>query len=155
MPSFRGFDSGQAEHLATGSLLCAGLSMVAIRNYEALLVDKFLRYQRARGDVDRIAAVGHSEGSTTGNVLTRFHFGLDAWVYDVTTSYLNVQPCSDLPSLDCLIGETAPALYEHHWRINDPNNPVPVVPILEQEYAYPYGPDEVLAFLADVLDEGV
>ena len=41
-----------------------------------------------------------------------------------------------------------------HARINDCNRPALTVPYLEQEYAYPNGPEEVLEFLDGVLRRG-
>lgn len=150
--SFRGYDSGPAEHLATTSLLCAGLSMMAIRSYETLLADKYLRWLRGRGRVGGIAGIGHSEGSCTGNLLARAVPTWDAWVRDLTTSYINAQPCSGAPDSWCLVGETVPSVYEYHWLVNELSDPEPIVPTLEQPYAYDEGPDAVLEFLAQHMD---
>ena len=150
---FRGFDSGFSEHRATGELLCTGWSLTAMRAYELQLVHKYLRWLTRQGLVDGVALIGHSEGSTTGNVVARTDPRLHAYVSDNITSYLNVQPCSQDEAERCLIGENTPALFEHHLRMNDLNMPAPWVPTLEQDYGYPDGPEPVLQFLAEHLPE--
>ncbi len=153
---FRAYDSGRAEHDAGVSLLCAGSSLTAVKNYEVLLVHKYLRLLEEQGGVDGVGLIGHSGGSVAGNALIRQVFDrVDAYVTDLSSSYMNVQPCdSRNPRVECVIDETMPALYRIHARINDFNNPTLTVPYVEQEYGYPDGPGEVLDFLDDVLRGG-
>ena len=146
-PAFRAYDSGLAEHIGATSLLCAGLSTVSVRTYEALLVNKLLRRMRLRGEVDRIGAIGHSGGSIAGNVLARFAPDLDLWISDLDSTYINVSECFSPRQEWCVLDESHPVLHAMQEQLNDFGRPPLPMPWLRQPYGYPDGPDEVLGQL--------
>lgn len=160
----RAFDSSVVEDDAAVELLCAGSSLYALHNLEALLAAKYLRWLRERGEVSRIGFVGHSSGSVSGMALYRyadrvFPGEFQAFVADSSSSYMQVQPCEGYPKRVsrplCIIDETLPELFSWHWAINNPEAAPHTVPFLVPEPCYAFecegDMERVLDFFGDHL----
>jgi hypothetical protein len=120
MPTFRGMDIDAYEHQATQALMANGLHLMGVRVYEALLG---LKYLRSLPEIDphRIALIGHSGGSSTGNLVVRLEPSFRAYVSDHHVDYWSSDP--DEP-YHC---ETVPGLHPLHALVNDlATAPMPV-----------------------------
>jgi hypothetical protein len=128
------FDQKEAE--ATWALLRSGFNLIGLRIYESLLGYKYLRW---REDVDqyRIGLIGHSGGSSTGNLTIRLEPRLRAYVSDHMVAYMT----SDSDIIHC---ETVPAVYPYNRLINYFDTAE--VPVLSVTYGYPDGPGELIEF---------
>jgi hypothetical protein len=115
-----------------------GYALMGMRVYEGLLGLKYLRCvgQVAHG---RIGMIGHSGGSSTGNLLVRLDPGLSAYVSDYAIDWAEWEPTFKV--IHC---ETVPDLYPYSTQIN--NFATCAVPILEVPYKYTNGMDEVFGF---------
>jgi len=110
----RGSCAYGGEWEAALALLLDGFTFIGIRNYEALLAQKYLRFL-ADVHSTRLGLLGHSGGSVSGNVLVRVDHGFDAFVSDCESWYC----CANSASIDTLMDETTPQLYPYHPLIND------------------------------------
>jgi hypothetical protein len=120
MLTFRGMNIDAYEHRATQVLMANGLHLMGMRVAEALLGLKYLR-SLPEIDRDRIALIGHSGGSSTGNLVVRLEPAFRAYVSDHQVDYLSSDP--DEP-YHC---ETVPGLYPLHRLVNDlATAPMPV-----------------------------
>ncbi len=149
IPSMRAMGIDRAEHEISKQLLRQGFALIGLRSYESLVG---LEYLRSRDDVvsDRIGLIGHSGGSSTGNLTVRMmdadsprRFG--AFVSD---HHVNFFLSSPVEPYHC---ETVPALYPLHPAINDLTS-VPV-PTLTVPYGYPFGVAGILRFFDTYLGE--
>lgn len=146
LSSQRAYDSWYAESEANAYLLCAGSSLMAVRHYETLLLD---RYLRALG-FEEVALLGHSGGSVALNALMRWDWRWSAAITDLESNYAYVLPCDEVgDSPWCLLDEVHPHLASRFPQINNNNLVDHVVPYLRQDYGYPNGIEPVLDFLAD------
>ena len=142
MLGMRAMGSGPAaitEHVIARSLMSDGFSLMGMRVYESLLGFKFLR-SLAGVEAGRVALIGHSGGSSTGNLTVRVEPRFAGYISDHQVAYaewvagVNVYHC-----------ETVPALYPFSTQINDPaDSPVPT---LKVPYKYTNGMQELFDFL--------
>lgn len=104
--AFRAYDAGEHEYRVTTELLCAGASLMALRQVEASLGLELLEALRPG---ERPAVMGHSGGAVSATLLGTWapteRIVLDA----VADRFLNVQRSSDGASVQVL-DETVPAL---------------------------------------------
>jgi len=146
--SQRAYDGWFAESEANAYLLCAGSSLMAIRVYETLLMDRFIR---SRGS-ENVSLVGHSGGSVALNALVRLDWRWRAAVSDLESNYATGWLCDDSPdSAWCLLDEVHPHLAQRFPQINNEGLVERRVPWLMLDYGYPDGAGPVLEFLAEVL----
>jgi hypothetical protein len=103
MLRFRAMDVDACEHELSRELLAQGVTLMGMRVYEALVA---LRHLGQRSDVDasRLALIGHSGGSSTGNLVIRLAPELRAYVSDHSVDYRHVvwyEPwhCESVPAL--------------------------------------------------------
>jgi dienelactone hydrolase len=141
MITFRAMGSGLAaltEYEVALKFMEKGYALMGMRVYEGLLG---LKYLRCVGQVDhgRIGMIGHSGGSSTGNLLVRLDPGLSAYVSDYAIDWAEWEPTFKV--IHC---ETVPDLYPYSTQIN--NFATCAVPILEVPYKYTNGMDEVFGF---------
>lgn len=142
MLDMRAMGSGPAaitEHVIARSLMSDGFSLMGMRVYESLLGLKFLR-SMAEVEAGRVALIGHSGGSSTGNLTVRLEPRIAGYISDHQVAYaewvagVNVYHC-----------ETVTALYPFSTQINDPaDSPVPT---LKVPYKYTNGMQELFDFL--------
>jgi hypothetical protein len=121
MLTFRGMNIDVYEHQATQTLMANGLHLMGMRVYEALLG---LQYLRSLPEIDpqRIGLIGHSGGSSTGNLVVRLEPAFQAYVSDHQVDYLSSDPDE---AYHC---ETVPGLYPLHNLVNDlATAPMPVL----------------------------
>jgi hypothetical protein len=108
MPQFRAMDCFGPEDQISRVLIGAGFHLMAMRVYETLLLEKYLR-SLARVDADRIGILSHSGGSSTANLVVHLTNGIAAQVTDYYVDWRDrcVGPPFDLP-VHC---ETVPGLF--------------------------------------------
>jgi len=121
-------------------MLVQGFTLMGMRVYESLLGFKLLN-ALPRIDGTRVGLIGHSGGSSTGNLTSRLERRLKAYVSDYQVAY--VEWTRPYPFYHC---ETVPALYPYSALINDPATSE--VPILKVPYKYTDGMDGIFAFFA-------
>jgi len=131
--------SAITEHVITRELYRAGFSLMGMRVYESLLGLKFLR-SLPTVEADKVALIGHSGGSSTGNLTVRVDPTIAGYVSDHQVAYaewvagINVYHC-----------ETVPSLFGYSEQLNDPaDSPVPT---LKVPYKYTNGMEELFTFL--------
>ncbi len=112
MLTLRGMNIDRYEHEAARTLMAHGLHLMGVRVYEALLGLKLLR-RLPEIDPERIGLIGHSGGSSTGNLVVWLEPGFRAYVSDHQVDYRSSDP--DEP-YHC---ETVPGLYPLHRLVND------------------------------------
>lgn len=155
IPSWRAYDGWTAESEATTSLLCAGSSLLAVRQYEILLVDKLLRWLRAQDKVGRVGLLAHSGGSVAGNLLVRHHFSFDALVSDMTGTFAWGLPCESEPDAPfCVQEETDLEVHPLRDQVQSASLVPERVPVLRQRYGYPEGLEPAISFLREHLVDG-
>lgn len=149
MLTMRAMDIDDAEHTISRELLLDGFSLMGLRVYESLLG---LRYLRSRDDVrsDRIGLIGHSGGSSTGNLTVRVQppdwpDRFRAYVSDHDVDYFISSP------IDPYHCETVPSLYPYHPAINALAN-APLA-TLSVPYAYPFGVAGIFRFFDATLKD--
>jgi hypothetical protein len=142
MLDMRAMGSGPAaitEHVIARSLMSDGFSLMGMRVYESLLGLKFLR-SLAEVEAGRVTLIGHSGGSSTGNLTVRVEPRIAGYISDHQVAYaewvegINVYHC-----------ETVPSLFAYSEQLNDPaDSPVPM---LKVPYKYSNGMQELFDFL--------
>ncbi|MBI2059905.1 MAG: hypothetical protein HYT87_09060 [Nitrospirae bacterium] len=142
MLTLRAMNIDADEHEVTRTLLLNGFNLISLRVYESLLG---LRYIRCREDVDpdRVGLIGHSGGSSTGNLAVRIDPKLRAFVSDHQVDWYK---SGDDEPYHC---ETAPDIYPYFELINDfPTSPTP---ILQVPYGYLFGMKPIWDFFKERL----
>ena len=104
---FRAWDRPEKDHAQTVSYLCEGFSLIMARAYEGLVALRVLQaHPRTRGR--HLGVIGHSGGSTAGNLLAWLDVNpARAHVTDIQSEYLTTDAYG---FIDC---ETHPALNQH------------------------------------------
>jgi len=142
VPETRAFNGAREEDQATRAMLRNGSTMMGVRVAEHRMA---LRYLRSREDVlpGSVGLMGHSGGSTAGNLTIRLGMGYAAYISDYTGHYHNIVEAG------LLIDETAPALFALGLLVNDFSTAE--VPILRVPYGYEDGPVAVFEFFDEWL----
>lgn len=81
MPQFRAMDSFGPEEEISRTLIFGGFHLMAMRVYETLLIEKYLRFLD-RVDTAHIGILSHSGGSSTANLAIHLTNGIAAQVTD-------------------------------------------------------------------------
>jgi hypothetical protein len=125
--TLRGMNIDAHEHRATQVLLAHGLELMGVRAYEAL---RALAYLRGLPEIDaqRIGLIGHSGGSSLGNLLVRLEPELAAYVSDHAVDY---RSSGWREPYHC---ETVPALFPIHRQLDELSSAGP--PVLRVRYGY-------------------
>jgi hypothetical protein len=139
--TFRAMDPWLGEHEAWRTLILNGFNLMGLRVYEALLG---LKYLACNPEVQKIGLIGHSGGSSTGNLVARIAPSLiQAYVSDYQIDY------AKLDALEPYHCETVPRVYPYHGAIN---NFATLAPLGISAYQVPYGytgvSQNILAFFA-------
>jgi dienelactone hydrolase len=115
MPKFRAMDCFDPEAAVSVAMLKQGFTLMGLRVYETLLLDKYLR-SLASVDAARIGLLTHSGGSSTANLVTLVSDRFRAHVSDYFTDWRD--HCTEFPfaSVHC---ETVPALFRLSANIDD------------------------------------
>ena len=142
MLTMRAMNIDADEHEVTWVLLLKGFNLISLRVYESLLG---LRYLACRPDVlpGKIGLIGHSGGSSTGNLTVRIEPRFKAFVSDNQVDWYK---SSDTEPYHC---ETAPALYPYHDLINDFTTSQ--APVLQVPYGYITGMSDIWKFYRENL----
>jgi len=127
MLTLRGMNLDAHEYRAWHALLSRGLHLMGVRVYEA---ERALAYLRARPEIDahRVGLIGHSGGSSVGNLLVRLEPGLTAYVSD---HYVDFRSKHVWEPDHC---ESVPGLVPLSALINDLSTAR--VPVLRVPYGY-------------------
>jgi dienelactone hydrolase len=143
MPKLRAMDCFDPEAAVSVSLLKGGFTLMGMRVYETMLVEK---YVRSLGSVDaaRIGLLTHSGGSSTGNLVTLITDRFRAHVTDYFTDWRD--HCTQFPfaSVHC---ETVPALFRVSTNIDDESYRRTVT--MRVPYAHAFGDDSTRAMIVD------
>jgi hypothetical protein len=152
VPSWRAYDGWHAESAATIALLCADSSLLAVRQYEVLLVDRALRGLERPARVDRVGLVAHSGGSAVANVLVRHVFTFGGLVMDRHSGYAWGLACEEGPGASwCVQEESHPGVQLLREMIGDASTAPRLVPVLTQPYGYPEGQARGISFMREHL----
>ena len=150
VPETRAFDGAKQEDLATRAMLRNGATMMGVRVAEHKMA---LRYLRSREDVlpGSVGLMGHSGGSTAGNLTIRLGMGYAGYISDYAGHYHNIVEGSRvlLGGRDLLIDETAPSVFALGLLVNDFSTAE--VPILRVPYGYENNPAAVFEFFDEQL----
>jgi hypothetical protein len=123
------------------TLLRGGFTLMGLRVYETLLVERYLR-ERARVDPARIGVVSHSGGSSTANLAVHLATQIAARVTDYEQDWRN--RCQPFGLVHC---ETIPALFPLGPTIDDEaRQPAPRL-LVPYEFADPAIRAGILGFL--------
>lgn len=137
IPTLRAMNIDASEYDVTMRLLENGFDLIGLRVYEAVLCRAVLA-ARPEIDASRIGLIGHSGGSSTGNLVVRVAGGFRAFVSDNTVDFF--RSGFELPHC-----ETAPDIYPLHGLVNDfATAPCPVLAV---PYGYPDGMDAIFRFM--------
>jgi hypothetical protein len=125
--TLRGMNIDEHEHLAARELMRHGLQLIGVRAYEAL---RALAYLRSLPEIDarRTGLIGHSGGSSLGNLLVRLEPDLAAYVSDHAVDF---RSSGWREPYHC---ETVPGLYPIHRQLNDLSRAG--LPVLQVRYGY-------------------
>jgi len=138
LPQFRAMYGWPWEGEISQALLVKGFSLIGLQMAETMQVHRYL-LTMPEVDKEQIGLLGHSSGSTMGNVLIRVTDVFSAHVSDNATSYY------DMIDDGTFTSSTAPGLWPLRHVINDfSTSPTPV---MQAEYNYPNGLDDAVIFL--------
>jgi len=144
--TFRAMDPWLGEHIPWEHLILNGFNLMGLRVYEALIG---LKYLACSPEARHVGLIGHSGGSSTGNLVVRIAPELlRAYVSDYQIDYAKL----DAPEpYHC---ETIPKIYPYHVAIN---NFATVEAQGVTVYSVPYGytglSQNILAFFAKTLSQ--
>jgi len=146
MPQFRAMACFGAEDEISRKLISGGFHLMAMRVYETLLLEKYLR-SLPRVDSRRIGILGHSGGSSTANLAVHLTDGIAAQVTDYYVDWRDrcVPPPVNLP-VHC---ETVPGLFPLSTTFADDRSaPLPRLSIPYAENGFAEDADAILTFFA-------
>src|SRR5262245_29219902 len=146
MPQFRAMACFGAEDQISRALISGGFHLMAMRVYETLLLEKYLR-SLPRVDSRRIGILSHSGGSSTANLAVHLTDGIAAQVTDYYVDWRDrcIPPPVDLP-VHC---ETVPGLFPLSTTFPDDRSaPLPRLSIPYAENGFTDDADAILAFFA-------
>ncbi|MBV8831881.1 MAG: hypothetical protein JO108_21945 [Acidobacteriaceae bacterium] len=141
--TLRAMDPWLGEHIPWEQLIRNGFNLMGMRVYEALIG---LKYLSCNPEVKRLGLIGHSGGSSTGNLVVRVTpYPVAAYVSDYQIDYAKL----DAPEpYHC---ETIPRIYPYHVAINNFAT-VQGVPIYSVPYGYTGVSQNILDFFAKNLN---
>ena len=142
MLTLRAMDIDADEEKVTRALLLEGFDLLGLRVYESLLGLELTRCL-ASVDPERVGLIGHSGGSSTGNLTVRISDAARAYVSDHQVDYHALDPGKPL---HC---ESVPDLYPWSALVNDFSTAA--VPVLGVPYGYTDGMDAIFAFFDERL----
>ncbi len=126
IPTFRAACGGEETDFIARLLLTKGFTLLGIRIYETLLMQKYLRYLGCVDSHGNIGMIGHSAGSSIGNVAARILSGVGAYVSDEFSDYGGVNGETKYISQS-----TTPGLFPYRAIIrNEKNNLTPVKKVI-------------------------
>src|SRR5215472_7524120 len=146
MPQFRAMNCFGPEDEISRALISGGFNLMAMRVYETLLLEKYLR-TLARVDTRRIGILSHSGGSSTANLVVHLTDGIAAQVTDYYVDWRDrcVPPPVDLP-VHC---ETVPGLFPLSTTFPDDRSaPLPRLSIPYAENGFAEDADAIRGFFA-------
>jgi hypothetical protein len=146
MPQFRAMNCFGPEDEISRALISGGFNLMAMRVYETLLLEKYLR-SLPRVDRRRIGILSHSGGSSTANLVVHLTDGLAAQVTDYYVDWRDrcIPPPVDLP-VHC---ETVPGLFPLSTTFADDRSaPLPRLSIPYAENGFAEDADAIFAFFA-------
>ena len=146
MPQFRAMTCVGPEDEISRALISGGFHLMAMRVYETLLLEKYLR-SLPRVDSRRIGILGHLGGSSTANLAVHLTDGIAAQVTDYYVDWRDrcIPPPLDLP-VHC---ETVPGLFPLSTTFPDDRSaPVPRLSIPYAENGFAADADAILDFFA-------
>lgn len=142
--------SGLPEHLASTAMLCADLSMIAVRHLEALVLKRVLLHLQDIGTVGPIALMGHSGGAVQANVLARWDHSFDALVTDHFWWFVDVGLCTGDDDSHCVADSHCPNLLPFADAMEATENPDWAMPRHVQDYGYG-DPHALIEFLRETV----
>ncbi|MDP8257285.1 MAG: hypothetical protein P9M14_16185 [Candidatus Alcyoniella australis] len=142
-----------AEYDVTRALTLDGFTFIGLQVYEQLLGLKYLRFLGCRDvavDGNRLGLIGHSGGSTVGNLLIRAApEAVKVYISDFKSEYINSGESWNLGKVP---HDFAPGAWQLHYLIN--NFDTATMPVLELPYGYaedgqsiPDGTRRIIEFL--------
>jgi hypothetical protein len=146
MPQFRAMECFGAEDQISRALISGGFNLMAMRVYEALLMEKYLRSVE-RVDSRRIGILSHSGGSSTANLVVHLTGGIAAQVTDYYVDWRDrcIPPPVNLP-VHC---ETVPGLFPLSTTFPDDRSaPLPRLSVPYAENGFADDAPEILDFFA-------
>jgi hypothetical protein len=149
MPQFRAMECFGAEDQISRALISGGFNLMAMRVYEAILMQKYLR-SLERVDSRRIGILSHSGGSSTANLVVHLTGGIAAQVTDYYVDWRDrcIPPPANLP-VHC---ETVPGLFPLNTTFPDDRSaPLPRLSIPYAENGFAEDADAIFAFFAEHL----
>jgi hypothetical protein len=152
MPQLRAMGCFGPEDEISRTLISGGFNLMALRVYEALLMEKYLR-SLDRVDSRRIGILSHSGGSSTANLVVHLTNGLAAQVTDYYVDWRDrcVPPPFNLP-VHC---ETVPGLFPLSTTFPDDRSaPIPRLSIPYGENGFADDASAVSEFFATHLHGG-
>ena len=146
MPQFRAMNCFGPEDEISRTLISGGFHLMAMRVYETLLLEKYLR-SLPRVDSRRIGILSHSGGSSTANLAVHLTDGIAAQVTDYYVDWRDrcIPPPVDLP-VHC---ETVPGLFPLSTTFPDDRSaPLPRLSIPYAENGFAEDADAIFGFFA-------
>ncbi len=152
MPQFRAMNCFGPEDQISRALISGGFHLMAMRVYEALLLEKYLR-SLDRVDARRIGILSHSGGSSTANLVVHLTHGIAAQVTDYYVDWRDrcIPPPANLPA-HC---ETVPGLFPLSTTFPDDRSaPIPRLSIPYGENGFDDDATQIREFFAARLQVG-
>ena len=146
MPQFRAMECFGPEDQISRALISGGFNLMAMRVYEALLMEKYLR-SLERVDSRHIGILSHSGGSSTANLVVHLTSGIAAQVTDYYVDWRDrcIPPPVNLP-VHC---ETVPGLFPLSTTFPDDRSaPLPRLSVPYAENGFADDATEILDFFA-------
>ncbi len=146
MPQLRAMNCIGPEDQISRALISGGFHLMAMRVYETLLLEKYLRSLH-RVDSRRIGILSHSGGSSTANLVVHLTNGIAAQVTDYYVDWRDrcIPPPANLP-VHC---ETVPGLFPLSTTFPDDRSaPIPRLSIPYAENGFANDATEIRDFLA-------
>ncbi len=152
VPQFRAMECFGPEDQISRALISGGFHLMAMRVYEALLMEKYLR-SLGRVDSRRIGMLSHSGGSSTANLVVHLTNGIAAQVTDYYVDWRDrcIPPPANLP-VHC---ETVPGLFPLSTTFPDDRSaPLPRLSIPYAENGFDNDATRIREFFAAHLQRG-
>lgn len=152
MPQLRAMECFGPEDQISRSLIYGGFNLMAMRVYETLLVEKYLR-SLGRVDPRRIGILSHSGGSSTANLVVHLTNGIAAQVTDYYVDWRD--RCVPAPANLPVHCETVPGLFPLSTTFPDDRSaPLPRLSIPYAENGFADDADAIRNFFATHLRGG-